>query len=71
MITEPWTYLVWCLLALVLVGTGLFRAERRRVAGAGAPGMLTSAAIWIGVILLVVLMYRGMSLWTALGSMFR
>lgn len=71
MIQEQWVYVVWCLMALLLVGTGLMRAERRRVAGSGAPGLLASAAIWVGVILLVVLLFEGISFWTGVGSIFR
>ncbi len=68
---SQWSYLAWCAMALVLVGTGLVRANRRRVPGSGAPGMLASAAIWLGVILLVTLIYQGVSFWTGLGGLFR
>jgi hypothetical protein len=70
-IHEQWVYVVWCLMALLLVGAGLMRAERRRAAGSGAPGMLASAAIWLGVIMVVVLLYEGFSFWTGVGSLFR
>jgi hypothetical protein len=70
MIQEQWSYIVWCLMALLLVGGGLVRAERRRAAGAHGPGMLASAAIWLGAILLIVLMYEGLSFWTAVGALF-
>jgi hypothetical protein len=70
-IGDQWTYIVWCLMALLLVGTGLARTARRRPANSGAPGVLASAAIWVGVILLIVLLYQGAAFWTALGSMFR
>ena len=71
MIQEQWLYVVWCLMALLLVGGGLMRAERRRVAGAGAPGMLASAAIWAGAIALIVLIYKGVAFWTGFGALFR
>ena len=71
MISDQWTYVVWCLMALLLVGAGLARVARRRPANSGAPGMLASAAIWIGVIALIVLLYQGASFWTNLGSLFR
>jgi hypothetical protein len=69
MISEQWTYVVWCLMALVLVGTGLARVARRRPANSGAPGMLASAAIWVGVAALIILLYQ--SFWMSLGSLFR
>ena len=69
--TEEWTYIVWAVMALLLVGAGVARAERQRAANSGAPGVLTSAMIWLGVIALVVLIYQGMSFWTNLGSLFR
>ncbi len=68
---EQWVYVVWCLMALLLVGTGLMRAQRRRAAGAGGPGLFASAAIWIGVLLLVMLLYEGISFWTGVGSLLR
>ncbi|MBS0385392.1 MAG: hypothetical protein JSS00_08580 [Proteobacteria bacterium] len=69
--TAAWTYVVWCLMALVLVGTGLARAERRRATASGAPGLLTSALIWTGVLLFVVVAYRALSFWTGVGGLFR
>ena len=69
--TEQWGYVAWAVMALLLVGTGVLRAERRRAAGSDAPGVLTSAMIWFGVIALVVLIYQGASFWTALGALFR
>jgi hypothetical protein len=71
MIGDQWIYVVWCLMALLLVGTGLARVARRRPAHSGAPGMLASAAIWVGVIALIVLLYQGASFWTNLGALFR
>jgi hypothetical protein len=71
MISEQWTYVVWCLMALVLVGTGLARVAQRRPPNSGAPGMLASAAIWVGVIALIVLLYQGASFWMSLGTLFR
>ncbi|MFZ2029510.1 MAG: hypothetical protein WAU68_04315 [Vitreimonas sp.] len=71
MISDQWTYVVWCLMALLLVGTGVMRAERQRSANSGAPGVVTSALIWLGIIALVVLIYQGASFWMALGSLFR
>lgn len=71
MIGDQWTYVVWCLMALLLVGTGLARVARRRPANSGAPGMLASAMIWIGVIALIVLIYQGASFWTGIGGLFR
>jgi hypothetical protein len=70
-VTENWTYIVWCLMALLLVGTGLWRAERRRIPGSGAPGLLTSALIWAGIFLFVMLIYQGLSFWTGVGALFR
>jgi len=70
-ISSQWTYVVWCLMALLLVGTGLARVARRRPANSGAPGMLMSAAIWVGVIVLIVLLYQGAEFWTNLGLLFR
>lgn len=71
MISDQWTYVVWCLMALLLVGTGVARVARRRPANSGAPGMLASAAIWVGLIALIVLLYQGATFWTNLGSLFR
>jgi hypothetical protein len=72
MIQQQWTYIVWGLMALLLVGGGLVAAERRRAAtGSRGPGLLASAAIWLGVIVLVILLYEGGAFWTALGSWFR
>lgn len=68
---EQWGYVAWAVMALLLVGTGVMRAERQRAANSGAPGVLTSAMIWLGVIALVVLLYQGMSFWTGLGALFR
>jgi hypothetical protein len=72
-IREQWTYVLWCVMALVLVGTGLLRAERWRRSdrGSRAPDMLTSALIWLGIIMLIVLLYQGAAFWSALGSLFR
>ena len=70
MISDQWTYVVWCLMALLLVGTGVARVARRP-ANSGAPGVLTSAAIWVGLIALIVLLYQGAAFWTNLGSLFR
>ena len=65
MIQHQWTYIVWGLMALL-------RAERRRAAtGSRGPGLLASAAVWLGVIVLVILLYEGGAFWTALGSWFR
>jgi hypothetical protein len=58
-------------MALLLVGTGLARVARRRPANSGAPGVLASAAIWVGAIALIVLLYQGASFWTSLGSLIR
>jgi len=68
---EQWGYVAWAVMALLLVGTGVGRAERQRSANSGAPGVLTSAMIWVGVIALVVLIYQGASFWTGLGGLFR
>jgi hypothetical protein len=68
---DQWGYIVWAVMALLLVGTGVARAERQRSANSGAPGVLTSALIWTGVIALLVLLYQGASFWTGLGSLFR
>lgn len=68
---DRWIYVVWGLMALLLVGTGLARVARRQPTQSGAPGMLASAAIWIGAILLIILLYQGVAFWSALGSLFR
>jgi len=70
-ISEQWTYVVWCLMALLLVGTGLARIARRQPENSGAPGVWASAAIWVGVIALIVLLYQGASFWMNLGALFR
>ena len=71
MISDQWIYLVWCLAALLLVGTGLVRVARRRPENSNAPGVLASAAIWVGAIALIVLLYQGAAFWTNFGSLFR
>ncbi|MBI3438191.1 MAG: hypothetical protein HY054_06005 [Proteobacteria bacterium] len=58
-------------MALLLIGTGVARAERQRSAQSGAPGVLTSAIIWLGVIAFVVLIYQSLTFWTNLGALFR
>lgn len=68
---EQWGYIAWGVMALLLVGTGVARAERRRHASSGAPGVLTSAMIWGGIIALVVLVYQAASFWTGVGGLFR
>jgi hypothetical protein len=62
-------YLVWILMALLLVGVGAARGARRRPAGSTAPGPLLSLAIWGGAIGLIVLLYRGAAIWAAIASL--
>jgi FtsH-binding integral membrane protein len=62
-------YLVWILMALLLVGVGAARVARRRPEGSSAPGLLLSLAIWGGAIGLIVLLYRGAAIWAAVASL--
>ena len=64
-------YLVWILMALLLVGVGAARVARRRPAGSTAPGPLLSLAIWGGAIALIVVLYKGAAIWGAIGSLLR
>jgi hypothetical protein len=69
--SEMLPYLVWLLMALLLVGVGAARVTRRRLPGSGGPGLWLSLLAWCGLIALIVALYNGAAFWAAIGTLLR
>lgn len=59
------------LVAFVFMGAVAGAQRLAKSHGAQGPGMVSSLMIWLGLISLVVLLYSGAQVWTALATLFR
>lgn len=60
---------IFLIISAIVFGSAAFYAARQRQPGASGPGWLTSLAVWVGVLALIVLLYQGAQFWSAIGAM--